>query len=216
MLRRIFAVTSALVLLALVSGAALAGDMEAQDHDTRDDRPAATFSLYAAESEFTYVTADGQVFHEEDEEAFFDPGAGDRFLIVDTVYDDEARSSEVGRNDIVCTVTEARGEFPGPDFDPETDELPDDLFFAAYCAGVLSVADGSLSWQGSFSEGSEDFAAEPDPDTPFTTLAITGGTGAYNRAGGEVELFDTTDPDDPEADSTGRYDVTLFNLRAGR
>ena len=215
--RRVLAIMSALVLLVTLGGAAIAQTTEAQNHDARDDQPAARFDLYSEETAFTYVTAAGHVFHEADEEAFFAPGAGDRFTIVDTVYDDERRRDrdEIGRNDIVCTVTETRGDFPGPDFDPETDELPDDLFFAAYCTGVLTLEDGSLSWQGSFSEDAEDFSEEVDPDEAFAALAITGGTGDYNRAGGEVSLFDITDYEDDEAETVNRYEVTLFNLRAG-
>lgn len=208
---------SALVLLVTLGGAALAGATEVQNHDSRNDRPVSTIDLYAVETAFTYVTADGQVFHEEDEETFFAPGAGDRLLIVDTVYDNEARRDrdEVGRNDIVCNITESRGDFPGPDFDPETDELPDDLFFSAYCEGVLTLEDGSLSFQGSFTQDAEDFTEEVDPDTAFATLAITGGTGDYNRAGGEVSLFDISDYDEPDAETVNRYEVTLFALRAG-
>jgi hypothetical protein len=205
--RKTLLIISTLLLVALLGGAAIAQNdgFEAQDHDSRDDRPAAELTLYASETDSAFITADGQVFHEEEADEEGGPGIGDRFAGAEALYDDAERTNEVGRNDITCTVTEASGEFPAEEPDDPAD-LPDDLFLALYCDGVVTLFDqGSLSWQ-----GSTFFTADFDEEAPFITVAINGGTGAFNRAGGEVEIFET----DEEGDSI--YEITLFNLRAGR
>lgn len=180
-----------LITTLVVGGSVAAGARQGDPEDAKDDRKGTDLTLYATESAFAFVTATG-VVNPEEEQA---PSPGDRFLSVDTIYADEDRSDAVGRNDIECTFIEVTGT-------TETD-----LTVRVLCDGVLQLdGQGTLAWQGSTSFMA---AAEPVTDESVITVAITGGTGAFAAAGGEVEVFDTTT--DPEA-PISRYEVTLLEL----
>jgi hypothetical protein len=147
------------------------------------------FNLYAVEDSFTWITADGTVDPGEDTP----PGPGDRFVTVDTLYSDEARQDEVGRNDVECTFTSASGE---------TEE---DFEAQLLCHGVVTLdGAGTLAWQGA----TDDFA-DTAGEGPFIRVGLTGGTGQFRAAGGQVNVFDTSEGEEASA----RYEIRLLTLR---
>ncbi|MFA9428803.1 hypothetical protein [Egicoccus sp. AB-alg2] len=174
-------------LLVTGSTAALAGPEDGDGGGT-------TLTLYAVEASFTYITATGEVLSDDEAESEQTlPSAGDRFVFVDELYADEARTERVGRNDGECTFTAFTGE---------TEE---EFQASLVCHGVVTVDDtGSLAWQGALQFS----AAEVDPEQPFATVAVTGGTGGLVGADGQVRIFDTTAEGDEQ--STTRYEVELL------
>jgi hypothetical protein len=196
------------VALALLLGVGVAGVATARnDHDKRAQR----LTLWAEETAFTWVTATGEVFTGPDEEEPpSDPRPGDRFISVETLYSDQERSTEVGRNDIACDVTEVRGEFPQEEPPPDA-EL--DFFLRILCRGVVSLhGQGDIAWQGATEFSDEAFEQDPTT-TPLITVALTGGTGVFNRAGGEARIFDFEGEDGDDA-ALSRYELILYTLRA--
>lgn len=178
-MRRALAVGSAVALVVLSGGSAAA-----DNHDKGGDGGSGgELTLYATESSVTLLTPQGEEAGEEDL-----PEAGARFIVVDTLYSDEDRKDEVGRNDLVCTVTEV------------TDETSIDVL----CSGVVRLDDkGSLAWQGAVTfEATE----EESDDEPFIVVAITGGTEDFAEAKGQVEIFDDGST---EEESLSRYEVEL-------
>lgn len=171
-MRRLLMVGSTLALVGLVNANAYAADDNGKSKD---------LTLWATETLTSYPDDP--------------PEAGDSLTFTATIYEDEDRDDEVGRNDGVCTVTEVEGDA----------DKPDSLTFVCY--GTLQIDDkGSLSWSGSATMEDE----SPDSDEPFITLAITGGTGDYKDAGGYVEVFDESDDGD-EGDQ--RYEAKLLHLK---
>lgn len=196
-MRRVFATSATLLLLVglVGGGVAAAGERETPQHHKRDKHHVQELTLYATETSFTFVTVAGEVF--TDEEPEIAPGPGDRFLAVDTLFADAERTEEVGRNLIECTLITAAGE--------TEEEFTADVL----CHGVVSLTDqGDLAWQGQF-RIPESFLSEP-----FITVAITGGTGAFTRAGGSVAIFDESPEDDSE--TLSRYEVSLLRFRTER
>ena len=188
MRRLLFGAISRL-LVGLVAGSATASD-RAQGGG-RDDR-ATELTLYATETAFTLVSATGQVNPPEDDPSAFTAGA--RLLIVETVFSDEARTKPAGRNDILCTIIEVTG----------TVEAPGDATLV--CDGVIRLNDkGSLTWMGSVTFA----AAEEEPEGAFATLAITGGTGKFRAAGGEITIFDESTTAD---ETLSRYEIDLLRF----
>jgi hypothetical protein len=154
-------------------------------------------TLYATETAATFITAGGDVIAPDDETM---PTAGARFLAVDTLYGDAARTDQVGRNDIECTLTEVTG----------TSEA--DASASLLCNGVVTLdGQGTLAWQAAVTFAGME--GEVDPSQPFATVALTGGTGAFTRAGGEVVLFDESTSEDV---SLTRYEVSLLRFRTSR
>jgi len=187
--RRMLVTGLVLSLLSLGTGGAVAASAQEKD-----------LTFYAEEASSVDVTRTGEVF-EGDED--YTPAAGDRFIIVDKLYSDEARSDAAGRNDIACTVTEFSGEFPEGEPAPG-DEV--DFLLRFICEGVIDLGDdGTLTWQGAAEFSDE--TSEGD-DVPFITVAITGGTGDFKRAGGQAELFDIGS-DEEGAPVLTRYEVAL-------
>lgn len=182
---RTLAAGVAVALVVTTGAAALASDGKGRSGKSTD------VTLYATETSSTYITATGQV---DPPEAAL-PAPGDRFVSVDTLYADVARTETVGRNDISCTFTEVSG----------TTEA--DVRLSLLCDGVVTLdGQGSLAWQGAALLG-----AEVDPSSPFITVALTGGTGAFTRAGGEVDVFDESTT---ETESLTRYELDLRLLKA--
>jgi hypothetical protein len=184
---RLLTIALATLLVLSTGGTAVFAD---KDGKGRNDR-STSLTLYAVEGPSTFLTATG----EEPEDEEYVPGPGDRLIIVEQLFTDEDREDDqVGRNDIECTFT----------------AVDDDLIANLLCRGVLTLDDqGSLAWQGSTQF---DLTEDPDEDEALIKVAITGGTGDFTRAGGEVVVFDTTEEDDDETTST--YEVTLFQLKA--
>jgi hypothetical protein len=113
------------------------------------------------------------------QEAEIDLGAsgfsvGDRFIESQNLFRGDER---VGVGGIDCVLVLFR---PGPDPEGEPEAA------TAHCVATASLPQGQITVQGLI-----DFT---DPG-PFT-LAITGGTGAYRTAHGEVEVTEQT----PEVD----------------
>lgn len=184
------------VLLALGTTAAFA-ENGAKHRDNGKAPNKGVVVLHATEIAAITITASGDVFTDEEAPEDMIPSAGDRFLLVDKLYADEARTQAAGRNDIECTVTQFSG----------TSE--EDFEQHMLCQGVVTLyATGTLAWQAALSFSS---TQEFDPAAPFATVAITGGTGDYFGAGGQAELFDTS-PEGSE-ESLTRYEV---KLRPGR
>lgn len=212
MLRRTGAIIIALLLVGLLGVPAHANVDD--EHSKRDDEQTLTF--FAKEAAFTFITAEGEVFTDEEadvatdgeEEEGFAPQPGDRFVGVDTVFADEALTEEVGRNDFECSVTDAHGDFPEDDNgdvskessgESEDGEEPD--FFASLnCSGVVTLDEqGSLAWQGATT------FPPAEEEGPFITVAITGGTGEFLGASGEAAISEVDD------EGRTRYDVTLLH-----
>jgi hypothetical protein len=207
MRKSIVALLATLLTLGLLAPAATAGD----DDDKRGKKKgggATELTLYATEDAATLITREGEVLEGEEESP---PNVGDRFVATETVYADEDRTEEVGRNHIDCTVTEASGGFPE---EPEAEEEPPSFTLSLLCSGVLTLADqGDLSWSGVTT-----FTEESEGDL-IITVAITGGTGDLLGSSGEVAIFDESG-DDEEAgegdDVLSRYEVTLLDAKRGK
>lgn len=189
-MRRHLSIAAMLVLVVAMvgGGVATAADSD-QGHKTR------MLTLYSRETSFTYVTATGEVFTDGTEPSEeVPPGPGDRLLVVDTLYSDPDRTEEVGRNLIECTFVSATGE------------TPEELVADALCHGVVTLHDqGDIAWQAQF-RAPEAFEADP-----FVTVALTGGTGKFERAGGSAEIFDES-PEDGE-ESLSRYEIRLLKFK---
>lgn len=193
-MRRLLTTSATLLLLiGLVGG----GVATAGERDHKRDKPRAKeLTLHSRETSSMFVTASGEVF-EGPGEPEVAPGPGDRFLVVDTLFRDPERTEEVGRNLIECTFITALGE--------TEEEFTADVL----CHGVVTLDDqGDLAWQAQFR------APEAFLEDPFVTVAITGGTGAFERAGGSAQIFDES-PED-QSESLARYEVRLLLFRTAK
>jgi hypothetical protein len=108
----------------------------------------------------------------ENQFAFLDLGdagnsVGDEFVFSETLA---RHGVDVGESGIACTLTEIAS------YDMIT----------ANCIGTLRLPRGQITIQGLVS-----FQGEGQPD-PFS-VAITGGTGAYRRASGEMRVRELSD-----------------------
>jgi hypothetical protein len=208
-LTRIGVMTSAALLVAAAPAAAHTPD---PDPDTT-----VTFTLYGVGGEETLITAEGDVFVDE-EGLEVEPSVGDRFVTTDELYEDAERTELVGRNHIDCTITEVVGELPTDEQfenieDLDLDEL--EYFRLSFtCSGVVEVfGQGTLTWGGVVSFSLDDLIEEIEfgeelPEAPFITVAITGGTDELIGATGQAELFDEEAPTEDEIWT--RYEVTLL------
>lgn len=200
-------VLATLLAIALLAPAATAkSDGKKHGHSEK-------FTLYAVEDEgFVTITREGDVLTDEEEESST-PDPGDRFVGTETVYSDEDRTDEVGRNHIECTVTESFGEFPTEE--PAQGEEIGRFGVSFVCAGVLDLYDqGTLSWSGVTGFSSEDFVEEPDENVPFIDLAINGGTDELIGSSGQATIFEEAGNDEEEVLS--RYEVELLKSKRGR
>ena len=93
------------------------------------------------------------------------PSVGDRFSVFGDIYQDGERVGAGGYECVTLLFT------PGPDPASEPEALTDQ------CTASLSLADGQITAQGLVDRT----GAVP------VTIAITGGTGAYRTAHGELE-----------------------------
>lgn len=179
-MRRVLAAGAAVALLTLSGGSAAA---DGHDDGGNGGSSGGELTLYAAESSATLLTPQGE---EANEEVL--PEAGARIIVVDTLYSDEDRTDEVGRNDLACTVT----------------EVTDEESVHVLCHGVVRLDDkGSLAWQAAVTfEATE----EESGDEPFIAVAVTGGTEDFAEAKGQVEIFDDGST---EEESLTRYEVDL-------
>ena len=91
-----------------------------------------------------------------------DVSVGDQFIVRSTLFH---KGTPVGEESNICAIT--RGEPDKP--------------VTLYCSGVDSLPAGKIAWQGSIDYGPDGL---PTADPYF--LAITGGTGKYRTAHGEI------------------------------
>lgn len=96
-------------------------------------------------------------------------GPGDQFVFADDLFRD---GKKVGQDGGSCTVVRLDAAAP-----------------TVNCAATLSLPKGQVTVQGLVT-----FAGEPEDPEPFV-VAITGGTGAYRTAGGELEVDEEPDHD---------------------
>ncbi len=185
-MRRIVTMGALLVLLlGMISGGVAIAD------DRGGTPGVQKLTLYGTRTSFTIVPATGEV--PPDGEAPL-PSPGDRFLLVDTLYADPERTEEVGRNLAECTFVTATGE------------VEEEFMAQALCAGVVVLdGQGDLAWQGQFRLA---FVAQ---EGPVITVALTGGTGAFERAGGSAAIFEESPEEGEEVLS--RYEIRLLAFK---
>lgn len=194
----------ALLVAALLALAVLATGAAAHDDGGKQAR-GTSLTLHAVEDDFVAISREGGVLPEDE----FAPQVGDRLVLTETVFADEARTEQVGRNHIECTFTEAEGEIPE---EPPAGGDPPAFAVSFVCAGVLDLfGQGTLSWSGVTGFSSQD---EPGPDEPFIVLAVTGGTSDLIGASGEVQVFEVAGAAEDEVLS--RYEVTLLDRKGRR
>jgi hypothetical protein len=123
------------------------------------------------------------------------PVVGTRFLTSEIMYADAARTDEVGSQRIECVKVR----------EYEDASFAGDLL----CHGVLILdGRGYLAWQGPLT-----FSPDGgDPTAPVFTMAVTGGTGDFLAAGGEIRGFDESTEDE----SLTRYELAVVPTRRGR
>lgn len=165
----------------LVVSIGLVGTLTATADDDGGD-----MTLWAREARWTDLAADGTDITDEEERV---PAVGDTYRLFEKLYADRRLNRRVGTNDVLCTVNDATGSF-------------DDRFAARLlCEGVVRLRGrGDLSWQGLVVF---DTGIAFDPEAPFATLAITGGTGGLVGARGQAHVFETA------RDRVARYEVEL-------
>jgi hypothetical protein len=93
-----------------------------------------------------------------------DVSVGDQFIVRSTLFH---KGTAVGEESNICAIT--RGEPDKP--------------VTLYCSGVDTLPAGQIAWQGSIDYGPDGL---PTADPYF--LAITGGTGKYRTAHGEIQV----------------------------
>jgi len=180
MMRRTAAL-SALILTGGLLGPSTALAAEGGDNDHR---------WIAVEDHFAIVLPDGTTLTDEGmmEEPEGDPPVGTRLFISEALHeakDDNEAGDEIGRSHIECTAQVVPVNF---------------LCDVAFVLDSGSQLHGTVAF---------DFAAV-DPSEPFQLdIAVTGGTGDFFGATGEVALLDITDPDDPDAATTTLYEANL-------
>jgi hypothetical protein len=97
-----------------------------------------------------------------------DVSVGDQFIVRSTLFH---KGSPVGEESNVCAIT--RGE-PG-------------TAVTLYCSGVDSLPAGQIVWQGTI-----DYGPNEAPKAAPYFFAITGGTGKYRTAHGEIRVQELT------------------------
>lgn len=149
----------------------------------------------AVEDGFAIVLPDGETFTEEnpppDEEAA--PPVGTRVLLSETLYETEdgtTRGEAVGRTHIECTAQVVEMDF---------------LCDIAFVLTTGSQLHGSVL---------ADFSAQTGTEPLQLDIAVTGGTGEFSRAVGEVSLLDITNADDPAAETVTLYETDIELARS--
>ena len=179
-MRRIAVLSAGILVLGLVwPSSALA-----EESTSHDDR------WIAVEDHFAVVLANGDTFTEEEpvmEQVDAIP-VGTRLFLSEALYatdDGATRGDEVGRTHIECTAQVV------------ANNLLCDIAFV-------------------FDEGSQlhgtahiDFSEQGPGQPEAFDIAVTGGTGDYSRASGQISLTDITDVDDPAAAVTTLYEADL-------
>lgn len=174
------AVLSALVLTGGLLGPSSALAAE-DDHGNR---------WIAVEDHFAIVLPDGTTFTDDEEpaEEDFPPPVGSQLFLSEALYEataDDERGDEVGRSHIECTAQVAPINFSC------------DVTFVFHDGSQLH---GTVVADFGAAETSEPFQLD---------VAVTGGTGEFSGATGEISLLDITDPDDPDAEVTTLYEADV-------
>jgi hypothetical protein len=132
------------------------------------------------------------------------PAVGDEFVFTDRLYalggtpEAPARAGEqIGHVSVRCVVSQV--------FEAEEDA-------ASTCTGVFSIdGRGDVTAQGMFRFSEFE-------DQGFATLGLTGGTGEFYDAGGELEVREFTDDDptnDEEESFPAVYELRILHLAEG-
>ena len=193
-----YAAVAAVGATVLVGGTAGAGDGKPTDRRTE------SFGLYALpdlEAE-AFLPADPTAEPPPEGEEI--PVVGDEFVFTDIVYElggtPEAPApvgDPVGVNSVRCMIVQV--------FEAEEDA-------SSACTGVLSLdGRGDLTFQLRFN-----FSDFEDPG--FIQVAITGGTGDFYDAGGQLEVREFPDDDptnDEEEAFPATYQVEVLHLAEG-
>ncbi|MCV2489925.1 hypothetical protein OF117_11175 [Geodermatophilus sp. YIM 151500] len=182
-MRRI-AVLSVLVLAGGLTGSSAAVAAEAD--------PGVDHQWIGVEDTFALVLPDGQTFTGDEEAPPPEEGIqpGTQVFIGEALYatdDGETLGDEIGRTHIECL-----GQ-----------AVPDNLV-----CDIAFVLDSGSQLHGTVHV---DFSTPPENETdPFQLdIAVTGGTGDFSGATGEVALLDITPTDDPNAEVTTLYEAAL-------
>jgi hypothetical protein len=128
------------------------------------------------------------------------PKVGDRFFFRDILYHNQSATNPgpvdgpIGDNIGGCTVVHVVEPDAVHAVEPDAQ---------IQCLGTITITGlGALSWQGTFKFG--DFI-----DPGFITVAITGGTGEFFDAGGEIRV---SQPNPEAQDTPSVYEVHLLHL----
>ena len=187
-MRRI-SVLAALVLVGGLLDPSTAFATEDEERDSGQHR------WIAVQDQFTIVLPNGETLTEEtpppDEETA--PPVGTRVFIGETLHateDGTTRGDAVGRTHVECTAQVVEANF-----------LCDIVF-------VLTT--------GSQLHGSvlADFGVQTETEPLQLDIAVTGGTGEFFGATGEVSLLDITNPDDPAAETMTLYETDIELARS--
>jgi hypothetical protein len=178
-MRRIAAL-SALVLAGGLVGPSTA--FAAEDDENR---------WLAEEDNFAIVLPDGETFTDDEEPSMEEeeiPPVGSRVYISEVLYETEdgtTRGDEVGRTHIECSAQVVSVNF---------------LCDIAFVFASGSQLHGTVL---------VDFAMEEEAEPFQLDIAVTGGTGDFFGATGDVSLTDITDPDEPDAPTETLYEADL-------
>jgi len=180
-MRRI-TVLSTFVLAPVLLGSSPALATEEEHHG--DD----TARWIAVQDHFAVVLPDGQTFTQDDEPTEDElPPVGSRLFLSEALHetdDGTTRGDAVGRTHIECTAQIVAANF-----------LCDIAFVFDTGSQLHGTARVDLG-----ATGTEPFRLD---------IAVTGGTGDYFGATGDVSLTDVTDPGDPAAEVVTLYEADL-------
>ena len=181
--------------IAVLSAAVLVGGLLGPSSALATDEAGATDGhdrWIAVQDHFAVVLPNGETFT-GDEDPMGQPEGdvapvGTRLFLSEVLYateDGETRGEEVGRDHIECTAQVVENTF---------------LCQIAWVFDTGSQLHGVVH---------VDFGAQSETEPLQFDIAVTGGTGDYFGATGEVSLLDITDPDDPEAATETLYEADI-------
>jgi hypothetical protein len=144
----------------------------------------------AVEDHFAIVLPNGDTFTDDEEPAEEEevPPVGTQLFISEVLYEAEEGNElgdEIGRSHIECVAQ---------------------VVPVVFRCEVAFVFDSGSQLHGAVAF---DFGMEETEEAFQLDIAVTGGTGDFFGATGEVSLLDITDPDDPEADTTTLYEADV-------
>ena len=144
----------------------------------------------AVEDHFAIVLPNGDTFTDDEEPAEEEeaPPVGTQLFISEVLYEaeeDDELGDEVGRSHIECVAQAVSVVFRCE---------------AAFVFDSGSQLHGAVAF---------DFGMEETDEAFQLDIAVTGGTGDFFGATGEVSLLDITDTDDPDAETRTLYETDI-------